>query len=43
MEEERSQKKRYKNTLVNEVFGKGLHRKLVVAPMPNSVCSSLQE
>jgi CCR4-NOT transcription complex subunit 10 len=43
MEEERSQKKRYKNALVNEVFGKGLHRKLVVAPMPNSVCSSLQD
>ena len=33
-------KKRYKNALVNDVFGKGLHRKLVVTPMPNSVCSS---
>ena len=43
IEEERVQKRRYKNALVNDVFGKGLHRKLVVTPIQNIVSSSTLE
>ena len=39
IEEERVQKRRFKNPLVNDVFGKGLHRKLVVTPIQNQVTS----
>lgn len=39
-EEERLQKKRYKNVLVSDVFGGGLHRKLVVAPLQTWPSSS---
>lgn len=43
VEEERLHKRSFKNVLVSEVFGKNLHRKLVVAPRTNTVHGSNQE
>lgn len=43
VEEERLHKRSFKNVLVSEVFGKNLHRKLVVAPRTNTVHGSNQD